>query len=441
MALGLSGLHKRGPGPWWCDVRAAIVGLFLTILQSATASAQQAASPHEGDLWTRDVLTGNWDGERSALEDKGLLFGADTIDEILGNPSGGTRQGVIYEGRLELLTTINLEKTVGWTGATFHANGYQIRGRGLSANDLGDTLEVASNIEAERSFRLFDLWVEQSLLNTALSIRAGQIAADDEFITSQTASLFINSTFGWPAIVATDLPDGGPAYPLATPGVRVKYAATDTLSAALGVFNGDPAGASATDPQSADGSGTAFRFGGAAFAILEGAYAINQDPSASGLAASYKIGAWFHSGPFPSPPGNTMPQTHQNDAGLYLVADQALLHTGGDTGRLISVFARLAIAPSDRNEVSLDGDAGVNFTGFIPGRDDDVIGVAASIANVGTSEAVLEVTYHGQITPWWSMQPDLQFIRHPGGGIPPTGPGGSRIPDATVFALRSAIVF
>ena len=58
----------------------------------------------------------------------------------------------------------------------------------------------------------------------------GQIAADDEFITSQYASIFVNATFGWPDLTSANLPSGGPAYPLATPGVRVKAAFTDALS-------------------------------------------------------------------------------------------------------------------------------------------------------------------------------------------------------------------
>jgi porin len=216
--------------------------------EGAPPPDQPPASPHEGDLFTRDALTGTWGGLRLSLEDRGIFLGADTIDEILGNVAGGTRQGAIYSGRLELLATVDLDKTIGWTGATAHANAYQIRGRGLSANDLGDNLATVSNIEAARSLRLFDLWIEQSLFDTALSIRAGQIAADDEFATSPTASIFINGTFGWPAILAADLPSGGPAYPLATPGLRIKYEATDAISLVAGLFNGDPAGSGPGNP-------------------------------------------------------------------------------------------------------------------------------------------------------------------------------------------------
>jgi porin len=435
-----------------------------------------AAPSHEGDFWTRDALTGNWGGLRSALEDKGIDLDADTIDETLGNPSGGTRQGAIYEGRLELTATVDLGKTLGWTGATAHANAYQIRGRGLSANNLGNNLATVSDIEAARSLRLFDLWIEQALFQTKLSIRAGQLAADDEFIISPTAAIFINSTFGWPAIMAADLPSGGPAYPLATPGLRFKYAPTQKISVLAGLFNGDPAGPGTGNPQLRDASGTAFRLGGSALAILEGDYAINQDPAAKGLPASYKLGLWFHSGEFAdqrfdttglslaSPASSGIPEMHQHDGGAYLVLDQALLNETRPESRNISVFLRLSGAPSDRNPVDLYADAGITLTGFIAGRANDTLGFAVAVARIGANarsldedargftgldspvrdeETAFELTYRAQVTPWWSLQPDLQFIRHPGGGVAPQGspPGTQAIPDALVFGLRSAIVF
>ncbi len=433
-------------------------------------------SPHEGDFWTRDALTGNWDGWRSWLEDHGIVFGADSIDEALGNPVGGTRQGAIYEGQLELLATVDLGKTLGWAGATLHAQAFQIRGSGLSENDLGDNLATVSSIEGDRALRLGDLWVEQSLLHSSLSIRIGQIAADDEFLTSETASTFINSTFGWPAILATDLPNGGPALPLATPGVRIKYAATESLSALLGVFNGDPAGAGPGDAQARDASGTMFRIGGSFFLVLEGDYVANQDSNAKGLARTYKIGAWFHSGAFAdqrfatngvslaSPASSAAPALHQDDAGAYFVLDQQVFRQIKPVNRSVSVFLRLAGTPADRNEVSLYADAGLTLTGFIPGRPDDVIGLAAATAKISSraealdedtrrftgldtpirdAEAVIELTYQCPVTPWWSLQPDLQFIRQPGGNIslPLSSSSTHAIPNALVMGLRSTIVF
>jgi porin len=54
-------------------------------------------------------------------------------------------------------------------------------------------------------------------------------------------------------------------------------------------------------------------------------------------------------------------------------------------------------------------------------------------------EATLELTYHVQINQRWNVQPDLQFVVHPGGNIA-LPPGIAPIPNATVIGLRSSIV-
>jgi porin len=440
------------------------------------AADQPPANPHAGGFWERDVLTGDWGGARTDWENRGVQLGANYIGELLGNPVGGVRRGAIYEGRLELLINLDLEKLAGWSGATVHANAYQIHGRGLSANDLGNNLLLASGIEAERSIRLFDLWLEQQLLDGLLSIRAGQLAADDEFVVSQYASVFVNSTFGFPGILATDLPSGGPEYPLSTPGVRIKLAPTSQLSLLAAVFNGDPAGPGPGSPQSRDPSGTAFRVNDDAFAIAEAAYAINQAKDATGLPGTYKIGGWYHSGRFAdqrfdsagrslADPGSSgIPALHRGDYGFYAVMDQMAWRSPGTEDRGLGVFLRLSGSPSDRNQVAFYADGGINCKGLLPERGADVLGLGLAYARIGDAargldldtrffsgssrpvrdyEMAIELTYRAQVTPWWTVQPDLQVILHPGGHVPdPTGPSGTRpIRDAVVAGVRTTIAF
>src|SRR3954449_10125323 len=96
-----------------------------------------------GDLW----------GARTSLEKAGITFSLTYIGEVLGNTSDGLRRGSIYEGRLDTQIDADLEKLLGWSGAAFHTNVYQIHGHGLSRYDLGN-LMTASGIEALPSTRL-----------------------------------------------------------------------------------------------------------------------------------------------------------------------------------------------------------------------------------------------------------------------------------------------
>jgi len=444
--------------------------------ESVTTSTSAAAPPHAGGFWERDVVTGDWGGRRIALENAGVLVGLDSINEILGNPSGGVRPGVVYEGRFEALLTLDLSKVLSWPNATFHTNAYQINGRGLSANYLDNNFLIVSNIEAARSTRLFDLWVEQLLWQGQASVRAGQIAADDEFFISQYATNFINATFGWPAIVSADLPSGGPAYPLATPGVRFKYSPTSEIALQVGLFNGNPAGPGPGNPQQRDASGTSFRIGDGSFVIAEVSCARNQESGAVGVPASYKLGAWFHSGSFPdqrfdtsgqslaAPTSTGVPATHNGNYGFYAVLDQMIWRKPDTTDQGLSFFARAGTARPDRNPLTLYGDVGIAMKGAFPGRGDDILAVALATGAISQharaldadqrrfsgienpirdSESVLELTYRYQLAPSWTLQPDFQFIRHPGAGAAPTAalPSTRSIPNAAVLGFRSQVIF
>src|SRR5262249_18821454 len=163
---------------------------------------------------------------------------ADEIMDVLGDPAGGAKQGLAFEGRFEVFANVDLGAALGWAGGIFHANAYQIHGRGLSTHDVANILTVG-NIGAMPATRPFAVRIQQSLFDDRLPIRAGQIAADDEFFVSQSATLFINASFGWPSILGINLPSGGPAYPLATPGIRLKQALSPEWTFMAGIFNGD----------------------------------------------------------------------------------------------------------------------------------------------------------------------------------------------------------
>ncbi len=113
--------------------------------------------------------------------------------------------------------------------AAFHTNLYQIHGTGLSRHYVDNFMSVSA-IEALPSSRLYELWVEQRFFDGQLGIRVGQLATDTEFAVSQTGTLFLNSTFGWPNIMASVIPSGGPIYPLAVPAVRAKYVPNRSFS-------------------------------------------------------------------------------------------------------------------------------------------------------------------------------------------------------------------
>ena len=433
-----------------------------------------------GPIWDRNTLFGDPGGFRSALAARGVTFGLEEQAEVLGNATGGTRRGTMFEGVLAMGVGLDTGKAGLWSGGTFNASAYQIHGRGLGPANLANSGTAVSGIEAQRGTLLFELWYEQVLLDRRLSLRVGQLAADQEFMVSAYSGLFINNTFGWSALPSEDLPSGGPAYPLATPGVRLRANLTTDLAVILGVFNGNPAGPGTGVPQLRDASGTAFRIRDGVSVLGEVHYAINSGENATGLPGTYKLGAWYNSDRFadqrlngqavalaastgnPTATSTSAGQGRRGNYSLYAIADQLVYRPAGTKDEGIGVFVRIMGAPGDRNLINVYADAGVTWKGLIPGRGSDTAGLAFGLARISDTaiqsdkdkraldglgqplrrhQSVLELTYQAQIAPWLQVQPTAQYLFNLNGGVVDPVRPGKRLGDAAVFGVRSGITF
>ena len=446
--------------------------VVLIALRSVPTHADAVGSNSPQSIWEWGNLTGDWGGHRTALKKKGVEFTINYIGEIMSVLSGGLRRGPTYEGQLNVTVDADLARLIGWKGARAQATVYQLHDvDGRNVHDNVGSLSDPSNIDALPTTRLFTAWLEQDFGKSS-AFRIGQLAADGDFIDAPTAGGLMNGTFGWPALNGADLPSGGPAYPLATPGARL-LGQNKHWSFLTAIYSGNPAGSHCmTNPQACDRYGLTFSFSGGALIFAEGRYSADKADHDAGLAATYKLGGWYHTGDFADRrlgldsagyqvslalPGAS-PLMHRGNWGIYAVADQTLWSGGS---RNLSVFLRGEVTPADRNLVSWYVDGGIGIKGPFKSRSDDTltIGLAysrissdvialdrARVAAGGTGpirsgELTLEVSYVAQISPWWSLQPDFQYIVRPGGGAAdPANPSAS-IPNATVIGLRSTIKF
>lgn len=244
----------------------------------------------------------------------------------------------------------------------------------------------------------------------------------------------------------------------------------------VGLYDDNPPGGPfAADSQLRDGaaSGTRFDLSGGALAIAEAQYTATLLPLFGGkeLPGTYKLGGWADSGVFSDqrfdaaglsladPASSGVAAMHRGDFSLYALADQTLWKTETQT---LGIFARLMGAPGDRNLVDLGFDAGVNLAGPLPGRDKDSVGLAYGVAKISGAAAALardeaafsgmavpsrameqfiELTYQVQVTGWWVVQPDLQFILNPGGGLPNPDAPSQRIGNELVAGMQTKITF
>jgi porin len=443
----------------------------------ATASAHAAAKDESAAEWLAPKWLNEW---RDGLAGKGLNFGAIWVGDNIGNATGGTARGAIHFGRLDLSVEADLEKLVGWTGARFYSDTFVLYGRGLSRNYIHN-LATISEIEALPETRLYNAYFEQSFYNNKLNIRIGQQAADLEFFDSETDDLFVNGTFGWPAIMASNLPAGGPAPPIAVPGIRVKAELSDRITVFGAVFNGNAARPGEGDPQLRDNHGLAFRLNDPPW--LVGQVRLNYDIDIGGrpLPGNFTPGAWVHTGEFDDrrftaqgvsiadPSGTGIAAKLRGNFGIFAVVEQTLYRPPAVTEKGVSAslpgvtaFGRIAYSPPDRNLIDLYLDGGIGFVGFVPGRPLDRFGMAVAYMRISdadrnldldtrlfsgipspvrSSEILLEMIYEAHVKPGWLIAPYFQYVARPSGGIPnPNDPSRlSRIGDAAVFGLTSTL--
>jgi porin len=424
-----------------------------------------------GDMW----------GLRPALAQFGMTLTIQEQSEILGNVTGGTRQGFDYEGLTTATLQMDTQRAFGWYGGLFNVSALQIHGRNLSTDDLS-TLQTASGIEADRATRLWELWYQQQLFDNKIDVKIGQQSLDQEFMVSQNSNYFINTMMGWPMLPSADMPGGGPAYPLSALGVRVRAHPTDSVTILAGVFNGSPVSNNSGDPQMRNPSGTSFPINGGALAIAELQYSYpsqgtlvkagEDDP----LARTYKVGFWYDSEsfadmrfdntglPLADPASTGIPAAHRGNYAFYAVADQMIYRFENDTDRNINVFIRPMFTPlQDRNLISFSVNGGLTMHEPFFERDDDTAGIGFGYTQVSDSvtgfdqdtafynpgvyspvrhgETFIEATYQYEITPWWNVQPDIQYVFNPGAGVINPNNPTQKIKNEAVIGIRTNITF
>lgn len=450
------GSHRLGP-----------VLLLAALLHSAGGlPAQENPSPAADrfgfqELMEGDYATGSWAGLRDPLERRGLDFFANYTAEVWGNVAGGQRRGWVYTGLLDFGATLDLEKLVGWHGATLQNSWLWLSGQGPSSALVGDGLFAVSSIEGVATFRMFELWLQQSLFEEILSLRAGQLSADQEFAISEYAQLFCNSAFGWPPFLSASLPNGGPAYPLPAPGLRLELKPANWLTIRSAVFQGNPG------TEEENRHGFEYDFSGDNGALFLNELVLRWEGIAAyHLPGNFKAGAWFHTANFPDSAG--VGTTFPGNNGFYFILDQRLWQHAmevaqsdaaasvdespillpGQVATGIGAFFRLGFQPPDRNELSFYFDGGVTWQGLIPGREDDTAGVSLACGQLSQGaiqgllsenqpapgvELAIEATYQVQLNEWFVIQPTLQTVIQPG--------GSSQLANALLLGLRTTVVF
>jgi len=340
---------------------------------------------------------------------RAVQAGAAWKGDMAHSLSGGLRQGSVFLGMASFSISLDTKSAGLWKDGFFTASAARTLGAMPSAELFGDA-QVTSNIEAGNHTFLMELWIRQRFGPT--EITAGLQDMNAIFAISESGGLFLNSSFGIMPVITGNIP--APVFPLTSPGVTVVTETGNHGTFAAALFDGRPV------PFENNPFNTRWNFasGDGVLAIAE----FRLQGEAGGLPGTYKAGLFSHNHFIGELLGYELPDTLCSPTiGWYLLADQTIWQTENQKA---SLFMQAGYTPSRESYIDITAALGVNITGLIGDRVNDVAGLAVTTGrfNGGAgSETAIELTYRVHFSENIFLQPDLQYIIHPSGrssGIP-----------------------
>ena len=444
------------------NIRLTAALVSAVLFGNAVLHADPVLLPNPFNLLNQAPLFGDCFGCRPEKQKCGVDLTAQSVNDVLGNATGGASTGTTCSGLLNLALAADLKQLVGWEGASFKNTWIWLYGRDLSGQVVGNALTV-SGVAGVPAFRCYELWFQQNFFTDVVSLRAGMLGLDTEFMTTDAGTLFLNTTFGMASLLTLDFPNAGPTYPAGTPGLRLALQPVSWLTFRSAFAQANPFA------QSSSAHGFDWNFGpdGGLLSLNEAAATWNKEADSKRLGGTAKAGFWIQNGASAAPsPGYAFASSSLPGylSGFYGSLEQQLYNVrenlsspgknpkqavaGGVATKGIAGFTRVGFSPQLGTSCSLYADAGLVYTGLLPTRDQDKLGVAFAYAQVGSGlvdqataqglpgagfESVAELTYSIRLAPAITLQPDLQYVLHPG--------GTQRYGNALVMGVRAVVNF
>jgi len=227
-----------------------------------------------------------------------------------------------------------------------------------------------------------------------------------EFVSSDVASLFLNSSFGVQSVISDNIT--APIFPLTSPGITLSWRISKKTKLKTALYKGNQVDFSA-NPYNVKWNLNHIK---SLLWVTEGQYRWTRNQEKNN---TLKAGVFFHEH---SPENNVVNSETGNilnyDFGLYMVGDHQVYLNGIHR---LNIFYQLGASPRNDNFGYLG--AGCTFTGLFSKSGEDVLGFAVADGMLtkarGRDETTFELTYKVQVSNQIYIQPEMQYVLHPGG--------------------------
>jgi porin len=429
--------------PSWVCGKVSLI--FFLVLLGHSASAEGPST-----------LTGDWDGLRTQLFDRGINLTTIYTSELANNPLGGDEEKTAYADEWALGAAFDFQRLFGWNGAHFQITITDRNGRDLDETANLHTLQQVQEIYGRgQTWRLSEFWFQQTWIDDRLLWKFGRVTPGETF--GSFSCNFQNLTFcgEQPGNVRGDYWFN---YPVSQWGTRLEFAISPQVKVMTGVYQVNPtyiddSWASHNGLLPDNPSGTT-----GALIPLEAEWT----PQFLGLPDKFQFGVWYDTSNANDVylDVNRQPLVLTGDAplrrhgrdGAYISFEQQITGIASKSGATLF----LNITQADR-ETSPSTDRQIAFGLQYKGpftRPNDILGFAMGTTHVNSrvaaserlldevtgsnvpvqsSEYVAEAFYGWTPWPFVTLRPNLQYVVHPG--------GSSAYPDALIVGLKSTVKF
>jgi porin len=397
----------------------------------AVLCAIQAHADDAGGFDNR--ITGDWRGVRSSLSEGGVSLSLGYIGEWVHNAKGGERSTTAYADQIALGADLDFATLFGWRGGSFHMVVTDRNGPQLDAKaGFGTLLETHEIFGRGHYTRLTRFYLQQSLLGDKVTFKVGR--SDVDFFPLSCDFINISFCGALPGYHS----NGWYTWPIG------QYFANVTIKPGAGLYL--KAGASDVNPRNLDGDqGLRLHTRDHPERGTLSNVELGWLPSLRGtLSASYRIGYWRNSTGYPDlllnerraplPTAGGAPLMRDSSIGYYALALQQL--TSNDNGGGLSVLANFSHSDGNVNKVDRLLSLGLWYTGILPARPHDRLGLAIGHSRVSKrfrdferlsndvpgarmpergAEKPVELNYSFAGSRGFVLMPSLQYVKDAGG--------------------------
>ena len=408
--------------------------------QSETAATSVAGGSWP---WESNAMTGDAFGVRSSLQNAGLTVQGTATLDFVNVINGGQVNGFTMLSLIDLNLTVDTEKLFSLKGGTVFVD-FQTASQTRSLGELVPDYWGYDVINSLGSFTaLAQYWYQQDILGDRLQVKFGKIDANVDFAVPCTGLNFVNSAAYYPATMVQDMP----TYPRQAGGVEILATPFENFDVRFGFFDGT----SNYENPSTGTMGTNTGSHGMSTFLWDnpGSYFLIAEAGPNWKFGDHKgkfRAGWFEQTGDTDISGMNGPGVGTGPVGAYAYANQHLFEPIVDGQSMgLEIFGQFSWSDPTTNASQWSLMLGSQWEGVLDSRPNDTVGFLWAYTQFssndtlstspGSSEAIAEGFYSVQITPWFSIQPDVQYISQP------SSISTANISGAWVTTVRLAFVF